>query len=78
VRVNPKDGRITSSPRQISLVDAQLIINKAEVFLRVGKGLCEFFRDVKERPRTDVRLMKIRLPKSNEPDYTIAIVWDEI
>lgn len=40
--------------------------------------MCEFFRDVKERPRTDVRLMKIRLPKSNEPDYTIAIVWDEI
>lgn len=87
VRVDPKDGSIRNSPRRVSAENAQSLINKADVFLNLGKTLCEFFRNIRKRHLTLAKLTDVELPKymwtgkvylGEQPDYTIIIMWDEV
>jgi AbiV family abortive infection protein len=41
------DGSIDKSPSKIKKLDAQNIVEYADSFLRLGKVLCELFRDLK-------------------------------
>lgn len=88
VDVDPEDGSIRNSPTRISPESAQSLVNRAEVFLELGKALCKIFRDVKKRKATlsTFAIMRVKFPEymwtgeihlGDQPDYDIAIYWDE-
>ena len=77
-QVDPKDGGITSSPRSISKENASLLAKKAEIYLKVGRVLCELFSNIRNGRKTGVTLRKVILPEPGISDYTMTIVWDEI
>jgi AbiV family abortive infection protein len=89
VDVDSGDGRIKSSPANVQAENVQALLNRAEIFLALGKILCRTFREIKEsgRPREDLKIQAVKLPEhmrskeatlGAQPDYTITIVWDEI
>jgi AbiV family abortive infection protein len=89
VDVDSDNGRIKNSPANVQAENVQALLNRAEIFLTLGKILCKTFRDIEEsgRPRTDLKIQAVKLPEymrskeatlGAQPDYTITIVWDEI
>jgi AbiV family abortive infection protein len=88
VDVDPDDGRIKNSPANVQAENVQALLNRAEIFLTLGKILCRTFRDIEEsgRPRTDLKIEAVKLPEhmrskeaslGDQPNYTITIVFDE-
>jgi AbiV family abortive infection protein len=89
VDVDSDDGRIKNSPADVQAENVQALLNRAEIFLTLGKILCRTFRDIEEneRSRTDLKIQAVKLPEhmrskeaalGAQSDYTITIVWDEI
>lgn len=89
VDVNSDDGRIKNSPANVQAENVQALLNRAEIFLILGKILCKTFRDTKEggQLKMDLKIQAVKLPEhmrskkatlGAQPDYTITIVWDEI
>lgn len=76
VQVNPEDGSISHSPNRVDQLDARSLIGKADVFLKLGRALCEVFRNLKKRTLTNARIQKVILPTSEYDPLTIS--WDEI
>ena len=83
VDVDPEDGTIRNIPTRINPRDVQSLIDKAEVFLRVGEILCDILIKLKEG-KVKVAIREVKLPEFTtkeigaQPDYTLTIVWDEI
>lgn len=87
VDVNAENGTIKNSPRRAEPEDAQSLLNRARVFLQLAKILCQLFSRIKRGALTSVKIKEVRIPRSmwtgdthlgTQPDYTLAIVFDEI
>jgi AbiV family abortive infection protein len=89
VDIDSDDGRVKNSPANVQAENVQALLNRAEIFLTLGKILCRTFREIEEngRPRTDLKIQAVKLPEhmrskggtlGAQPDYTITIVLDEI
>lgn len=87
VDVNVADGGVKNSPRNIDRESTLSIISRTHVLLKVGKVLCELFKNLTKGVRTSIKIREVRIPDYKSlgdtglgarSDYTLTIVWDEM